>query len=239
VSANEENESPEMTRMRERVRASAPAFPLDGADALFGAVQGAVARETGLAAKLRAARTPVRIAIGLGVGAVVAALAALLMVRPDVAIYPRGRFVAELAALATLLAVAIVVALRPVHRPPLPTMRARVLDLAALLAVVVVAVLPQVLDFHFDLGVALLTGCACLSMGTAAGAAQYGILRVLDRGAPGSRLAAAAAGGLTANLFLHIHCPAGDPRHTLLGHVGASVVLIAFAAWTALRRGDR
>ena len=76
--------------------------------------------EKGPGGWLRARPTPLRYAIA--VAAIVAASLSIWMLwlRPDSAVYPTGRMVLALGALAVVVGIGLAVALRPIHRPTLP-----------------------------------------------------------------------------------------------------------------------
>jgi len=221
-------------------RCAACAAMLAAAQSLPRAVVGAAASAPGLAsvlaaieredrplASLRSGATPRRIAIGMAAVLAVPLLVVVATPRPDLAVYPAARLLAECAALAVVVALAAALTLRPMHRPA-RTGLGRIAELLAVFVAVALASLPAAhLDHPASLaldGADLVRRAAgCLVFGTLCGVPAWIALRLLARDGdrPGRRaglIAAASAMVGIAGVFLH--CPIVHHTHLWLGHVG-------------------
>jgi hypothetical protein len=222
--------------------ASGPVLPAPP-DALFAAVESEVAAEQGLAARLRSLPTARRLLLAVGWAALLVTAAALATPRAAYGPVPVTRVVLVVTVLATLLALAVRLGLRPVQAPPVRRGAVVGSFLAGLLSPLVFALLPRsgpVVEVGAGIGDATAM-LVCFALGLAPGVLVVLALRWLDRLGHGSRsaaLLAAAAGGLAGNAALELHCPVTAPVHLLLGH---ATVGFALAAGYALvhRRGRR
>lgn len=202
-------------------------------DAMFHEVQGRIAgAERSPAWWLRSRPTVVRRGIGLVAFAALAVLAIVALPRPDMGVFPMGRMAASLAALAVLLALAIVHALRPLHEPAIGRGRGLLLVAAALLTTLVVTALPPAHHAHpaslGGTGDELLSRAApCLYFGLLAGLPIYVLVRILDRGTMLGAVLAASAAGLAANFVLQVHCPITATAHQLLAHFTTAAIFVA------------
>jgi hypothetical protein len=210
-------------------------------EATLGAVEKTVAAERGLRAALRNARTSVRLSLAAAVAG--SSVLAVLTLRPraDLGLYPKGRLLAAVLILALLAGAALLRGLRPSHLPSLATWRTALLLVAAVLAPIVLALLPPahtLTPLSLGGGGDDLVGraLACLGFGLAAALVPGVALWLIDRGTGPSRwLAAAAAAGLVGTLALELHCPLTGPAHLLLGHATVSLVAVAAVAGAVLR----
>jgi hypothetical protein len=207
----------------------------------FDSVANSVSRETGVRGRLRGLPTRTRLTVA-AVGAVgLAGAAAMLQMRPDIAVYPLGRMTLVIAVLGVLLALALHHALRPMHEPGAPESGDRARVALLIVACFALAGLPSAhLDHPASLGGVgedlVSRAFGCFSSGTAIAAPLFVLLRLLDRGAHVAlwpMMWAAAALGVLANVALQFHCPITHPAHLLLGHAGIALaaVLLALPAW--------
>jgi hypothetical protein len=165
-----------------------------------------------------------------------AALAFGVMPRPDLARLPPQRLLATLAVFALLTGAALLLALRPLHRPPPPRYLVVVWITSGLVLPFLVAAAPEQMPMHAASSVgrgAELWSHAlpCFGAGSIVAVTVVMVVGLLDRGrqlAIVPVLGAALAGGLAANLALQLHCPITAIEHLLLGH--ALIVVFAAAA---------
>lgn len=208
---------------------------LDAA-AAFGALNAALARETGLVARLRSLDTLTRRAALLGVlGALVGALYWAGFTSGALGAAPPMKALGG-ALLAGALLVLAAHALHPLHRPSASPARARALYLVAgaLLLVAGLSISRVWSDPAASLGVNL--GLVCLGFGLGVAAVTYGLFRLLDRSpASVSALPAAVMAALAGNVFLHLRCPNESASHFLFGHFGVLVSLLGAAWWWRTR----
>ena len=213
---------------------------------LFESVEAQIAAERGVAARLRAQPTPLRLVIACaGIGLLVAfggvvghgsrgpssALGYLLLVGLPLA----------------LLVGAVTTALRPLHRPELPAWRRRLADLAPFAVMLVLCFVPDLLAQDGISTADALAGAVralpCLSVGTIAAAAAFSMVRMLDRTTYGSALAAIGAAALASSITLQAFCPATSALHLCVGHFGAAIVFgagaLGLGAWARARRARR
>lgn len=206
-------------------------------DPLRARLDAALRAEVGVRASLRGLSTPARASLGVGAVAVVAALTAAALLRPDFALYPGDRMALALLAFACTAAGGVVLSLLPDHLPPLPVGLQR-FGLGTLLVLpVVCAVLPvahaahprsHLLDGDF-----LSPTLACFGFGSAVAVVLLAVLRGLDRRSwwtRGFAVVGLAAGGAAGNLALQLHCPVTDIDHLLVGHAIVGVVWATVAA---------
>jgi hypothetical protein len=187
--------------------------------------------------RLRALSTRVRVAIALGVAAVIVLATLLLTPRPELALYPVGRMALVVGGFGLLLALALRGALRPLHRPGPGAWGACLLAAAAGAAALLFALLPEahvLLPHTAPRPHETLWDRArpCLAFGLATGLPVFLALRALDRGAHHASWLTAVALGVTGNLALQLHCPLTNADHLLAGH--ASVIGVALAAAAVL-----
>jgi hypothetical protein len=205
-------------------------------DALRGGVEALLARERGPLAALRARPSGQRLALVLGATAVVVLGSYALAPRSDLADYPAGHMIFNLAVLGLLTMAAAWRLLRPVHLPPLPAWTGRALLIVAVVTPALLALVPlEHAGAPAGQGAQFALACArCLGFGAAMGAPAL-VLGLLARRArmDGAAVAALAGvvAGLTGNLALALHCPVSEPLHVILGHGTLLVLLAVVAAW--------
>lgn len=198
------------------------------------------AADRSLVARVRALATWLRRSLA---ALVLVALVALTVRPSDLVTYPPGLWMLYLASVLVLFGLCAFVALRPVHVPALPRWQGVALGLTAVVAVVVLSVIP---DLHLRTTPPSVGFFAhfspCFAYGFMLGLPVYGALRLLDRGNPVGRILAAAAAGLAGNLVLEMRCTVGGGAvHQLFGHAGVVafyVVGVVAFEW-ALRRRAR
>jgi hypothetical protein len=193
-------------------------------NALFRRVEGAIAREKGLAAWLRDMPTPWRIVLATSAAAVMAVAIAVASPRGDLEAYPQTRLLLSLGAFTVLLGTLIVHNLRPLQVPDLSA-RALIFAFVALVVPFLISLLPEARLTH---PVVFRDAHDCLLVGCVSGAALMALLRALDRSTSDARslLVPAAAGGILANVALFVHCPAVSPLHLALIHAPVGLVLL-------------
>lgn len=208
-------------------------------DALYGGVRGhVVAAKASPVERLRAQPTWRRRLLGVLMFVFIVGITTGTQQRADLAAYPLGYLAIYFGSIATLLVLCAFAALRPVHRPSLSRVTGLGLGALAIVATVILAVIP---GFHAHASVpegSLLSHASpCFVYGFLVGAPVFAALRVLDRGNPLGRVLAASAAGLTGNLVLELQCPSAGIDHLVLGHAGvvALYVLGVLALEWALR----
>lgn len=211
-------------------------------DAWLPALEAAVARERGPVAWLRSRPTATRTALAaLGAGLVPLGVW-LAWRRVDAAAYPAARLGLDVAVMAGSAALALVVAMRPLHRRAWPRLLAPVVVAVAAAAVLVAPSLPPAHADHpaslGGTGEGLVThAMACLAVGVALGLpvlAWLGVLARGDRRTPWVPVATAGAlAGLMGSLAVSLHCPLVAPAHLLAGH---ATVLVPFVLVGLVRR---
>lgn len=208
---------------------------------LLARVERDIAAERGARARILALSSSTRIAIALTAVALLVALGRAL------GHGPRATSAAELLMLlpAALLLVAIVTALRPLQRAPLPAWRRRLADLVPFTVLLALCFAPELLAqlrgetiAHPEAGEGLLGGRICLVAGAVAATIAFVVLRMLDRGTPGSAFAAIGAGALASSITLWALCPTTATAHLVVGHFGAVLIFGAgaLAVGACLRR---
>lgn len=224
----------ELARLLGAAPAPAPAFDVD---AMLRGMEGTL--ESPPRHRLRELPTRTRVAAAAALVLAVLLAMAVAFPRPDLAIYPTLRLLAELTLQTGAALAAAWIVLRPLHLPALSDARRVGAVAVALLAPVALAALPAAHGDH----AASLAGAgddfarralACFAYGAAWTAPLLLLLRLSDR-MPGraSTLAAAGAAGLVASAALLLHCPITHPEHLLAGH---ATVGLAWAALALLRR---
>jgi hypothetical protein len=203
----------------------------------FLALEERLSLEQGPVAWLRALGSSTRLVLALS-GVLALGLAQLLFNRrPDLELYPLARAALELFGYGLLLSLLVYEVVRPLQRPALAEGKRLGLLLVALLLPVAFALLPPAHASTAEQGAALIVGAAsCFGYGLGLAVPFLGLLYALDRGAHRSvvLLSAAAAGGLSAAMVLHLHCPVTERLHLLLGH--ASIVAVLVTAYALYRR---
>lgn len=206
-------------------------------DGLWSAVEGDLAAETGLRARLRALPSSGRLALALATSALVALAVALLSRRADIAVYPVARMGIEFVLYAGGLGALAWMALRPLHQRALPRGLAGSLLGFAVVLPIVLALLPHAHTAH----PASLEGMgsdfaaravSCFVFGVVSSIPLLVMAWLLHRSPKsGGRFAAAAAGaaGLLANVALLLHCPITHPTHIAVGHALVAVVFVGLA----------
>jgi hypothetical protein len=221
--------------LRERVAGALPRVEPPDLNELFASVERQLARERGAQAWLRSLSTRARIALCLASLAVLVAVVVLAWARPDLTAYPVVRLTFGMLVIIAILGVQLVLALRPLSRPPLAAWQAPAAIAAALIALIALYGLPtpdpgHPASFQEPGWQALISrAIPCLAFGFSFALASYGLLRVFDRGGTDRTrrtLLAAAYGGLVANLLLMLHCPVTATAHLMLGHLGVAVLLL-------------
>jgi hypothetical protein len=149
---------------------------------------------------------------------------ALVAMRPDIDLYPKGRLLSAIAIFTALVGVLATVQLRPLPAPPVST-RGFVLAIGALALPWVVALLPEA---HLAHPAVFHDTNDCLLVGTMSGAALMVLLWMLDRSTSAARslLLPAAAGGALANLALTFHCDILSPLHLAVIHAPVGILLL-------------
>ena len=200
----------------------------------FARVREAIAIERTTAGWLRSRTTVLRVGMLL-VAVLGVALAQLAWSRrADFGAYPTTPFLVVIAAFSLLIGLALAAALRPLHDPRLSTWALRGLIGGGLLMPVLFYVGQPVHTAHpasvAGMGAELLPRAgACFAYGLLLALPVLALARVMDRGEHRigkAALCAALAGGLTANLGLHLHCPITHAGHLLLGHATLVAALV-------------
>jgi len=211
---------------------------------LFARVERDVAAERGARARLRALSASARVAIALAAVVLLVGLAGALGHGPP----PTAQAALLMLLPAALLLATTVTALRPLQRPTLPAWRRRLADLVPFTVLLALCFAPDLIaqlrgdiTVHAGASEALLGGRSCVVAGAAAATAAFILLRWLDRGTPGSTLAAIGAGALASSLTLWALCPSTAAEHLVVGHYGAALVFgagaLAVSAWLRRRVG--
>jgi hypothetical protein len=201
--------------------------------ALVAATEGALARERGPLAWLRARSRPERAAlVVLAMALAVGVFVRVLHLRADWGSYPAPQLGIVLGGLGALALAATWHALRPLYLPPAP---ARLLLALGIAAPIVAALLPeQPTTVPLAHGFAA-SALACFALGSVLALAVFLAARALARDRLGA-LAAAVGAGLAGVLGLVLHCPNNAPGHLLLGHAAVPIALVLLGQAAALRR---
>ncbi len=205
-------------------------------DALFAGVQGRVRdAEASPAYRMKSQATQLRRL--LGVGALLFVLIVSLMTgqREDLGRYPPELLALFFGSLGTLCVLAVFVALRPIHRPPLSPVQTWGLAGLTVLAACALAIVPN-LHAHVLARAAapslLAHATPCMLYGFLFGLPVFAALRFLARGSDTvARVLAASAAGLAGNMVLELHCPIGGAAHLLAGH---AMVVVAYVVGMTL-----
>ena len=209
-------------------------------DELLAEVDAAIERDRGARAWLHSQSTPWRMLMAVLGAALVPVAILLAWGRVDLGVYPTDRWAFDLFVLIGPLVLALVVVLRPVHRPAWPRW---VEPVAVGLAVLAVLVGPMLVAAHHDHPASLggtgpdlwRAAAVCLGLGTAMGLPLVLWLTALRRHGEGwSRpaLLAAIGAGITGVLAIFMHCPIVAPEHLLLGHATVLVPFIVLGLWS-------
>ncbi|MEM9462374.1 MAG: hypothetical protein AAGF11_49960 [Myxococcota bacterium] len=212
-------------------------------DELLAEVDAAIERDQGARAWLHSQPTPWRMLLAVLGAAIVPVAIMLTWGRVDLGVYPTNRWVVDLFVLIAPLALALVVVLRPVHRPAWPRW---VEPVAVGLGVLAVLVGPMLVVAHQDHPASLggtgpdlwRAAAVCLGLGTAMGLPLVPWLTALRRQGEGwsqPTLLAAVGAGITGVLAIFMHCPIVAPEHLLLGHATVLVPFVVLGLW-GLRR---
>ncbi len=211
--------------------------PLD--PGLLARVEADQAAEAGPLGRLLALPTPVRAALALLAGLPLAGwVVARFGVRADWSVYPAARMLVGAGGLLLLTVWNVVAALRGPHRPIHGLGRALLLAGLTCAAVVLfhAAPAPYATDPRWCPDPEHMVR-ECLTWGAALGLPVLLATLLLHRLATAQAwLFAAAAGGLTANLVLQVHCPIVERDHVLLGHASLAVGFVLVAAVVGLVR---
>lgn len=213
--------------------AKRPVGSKDTLAALEAEVEARRAEERGALAWLRERPSEVQRGLAAGLSAVIVLAVWVGARRADWSVYPTGRLVAELAALAVVVLVVSRAALRPISLPERPV---------AMLVALVVGVLgilgltglspahaahPASLE---GLGEALVPrAVACLSFGTLCALPVFALLVASDRSSGKIRRTvrlSAVAAAVVGVLALQVHCPIVHVEHLRAGHTTVLVVLL-------------
>lgn len=202
---------------------------------LLAAVEGRIEAERGPIAWLRSRPTGTRIGLGLGLAIALVAFNLVGSPRPDLAVYPVVRMVVEVGLFAALIGYAVRLSLPELQSRLTPAQTRLVLVGVAAIVPIVAAFLPAAHDAHPSIWEGagddfVPRAVACFGYGMAMGLPVLVVLRFLERGEHrawiGAALAA-TAGGLVAQLSLHLHCAIAYPPHLIAGHVTVTVVMLA------------
>lgn len=226
--------------------ALAPPGPVDLAP-LRAQLTGALARERGVAARLRSTPTHLRLALAVGLGLAVLAFILLVKARADLGVYPLSRLIPTVVVYAALAFFASRLALWPLQRPLPPRWLRVAVAFAALVLPLIIAGLPAAHDAHAHsvggAGADLVPrALACFSFGTLLSAPVLALVWLASR-APRqvSTLLplCGVASGLVGTAALELHCPLTAPAHLLVGHATVAVVFVAALAGVSALRSAR
>ncbi len=220
--------------------------PATDLDAMRSALTQEIAREDSVPARLKALPTWARDLAGVGVAGVIATLAILAMPRADLAVVSPTLLAAGAGLHAGAVALAVRVALRPLHKPPLGWKR-----LAALLFAVVVplvfALVPQAHGQHpaslaGGLGSSEFAARAagCFGFGAVMALPLVGALVLLHRGGIRRAPMIGVSAGVSGALAVMLHCPITHAAHLVAGHatvaVGVAIAALAISVVAERRR---
>jgi len=214
----------------------------------FARVTKAIAAERSAAGWLRSRTTLARVSLLLLAVLAVALVQLLWFRRADFDLYPTTPFMVVIAALSLLIGLALAACVRPFHEPPLSRWGLRGLIGGGLVMPLLLHAGEPVHSSHAassaGAGAELLPRAgACFAYGLLLVLPLLALARAVDRGEHRigtAALCAGLAGGLTANLALHLHCPITHAGHLLLGHATLVLALVgAYAVYdrVALRSG--
>lgn len=227
--------------------AASGADEASGLDAVWAALDDDLRHEQGLGGRVRSLPTATRVGLVATVAAVVPLLVALTWGRADLGVYPAGRLVLDVLALAIPASLLLVVAMRPVHRPAWP----RWVPGLALALAVLGALLGAILEPAHAVHPASVGGTGselfpravpCLVTGTVLGLPMLLILRLVlrRRGRYGLPFGLAVVlAGVTGALGIFLHCSLVAPQHLLAGHATVVAVFLALAGLAGTWRTSR
>jgi hypothetical protein len=218
----------------------------DDAAALPSDLDRVLVAERGVVAWLRSRTTAQRVLLAVALVLLWVGVVLVVTRRPDLGVLPTTRLLLDLVLLAAPLPVAVFVALRPLHRPPLPTWVHALVLAAGALGLVVFASLPMAHHHHPAslVGVGddfLRRAIACFAFGSIFGALTLVGLRVLSRGSGRllvPTIAVAVGSALAGALALYFHCPITQPLHLLAGHTTVLLPPLALAVVLGRRASD-
>jgi len=169
--------------------------------------------------------TWVRRAVALGAAvAVVVVFGAMLLGRGGPA-QPAAFVAVAVGSMFALLGTSLFLALRPLHRPPLPRWARGALVVTTLVCTCALALFAP--HEAPDPTVGLVQHVSpCLFIGLLVGLPVYGLLRLLDRGGGNVALLGACAAGLMGDLVLQLHCPHHSLEHLMAAHFGVVLLFI-------------
>jgi hypothetical protein len=202
--------------------------------------------ERGLLDAVRSRPTTQRIVLALVLVMVWIGTVLLFSRRPDFGVFPKGRMSLDILLMAAPLIVAIVVALRPLHRPALPRWVRPAVLVAAAIGVIAVIALPMAHADHpaSTAGVGddlAKRAIGCFMYGTIFAALTVLGLRALCRG-PGRlwipSLVVGAGAALAGSLALYLHCPITHALHMWLGHATVLVPLLGLSVAIGRKHGE-
>jgi hypothetical protein len=210
-------------------------------DALFERLEGQLVNESGIRSRARDLARPWARAVGLL--AIFGLAGAWMGLRPraDLALYPRARLLAELAALALLAAGAAWTFTRPLSKPSSSRAWLRLVLIASgLVAATLVSAPFAHLAPHFlgaGTGPQLVpVALVCVATGCSVALPVLGVLLLLDRGGRSGLANALAplAAWMAGLLALQSHCPYLAHEHQWAGHFALLGPVVV--AWWLLRR---
>lgn len=219
----------------------APVAPPSLAD-----IEDQIARERRSWRRLGELSTRARWGMALAAAAV-PVLAGVLRHRYNLAAYPPGRLVLELAAMASVVLMSLWLWLHPLHRRQ-PSHRVLWAVLAfALVLPWSMSIYPAALpDGGLAAGVVppseLRRALACFVFGTLTATPALVVMFGIGRraaGFPGFSLLPAVAAALAGVLGLHLHCPEASSGHLLLGHASITWALPLLLTLAGLLRRKR
>lgn len=189
---------------------------------LLDRVERAIDQESGLLARARGLSTRSRVALAAAMALMVPLLVLVAWPRVDLSVYPQWRLAGEMALLALAGALALWMALRPLHLPPLPRGAGAGLLAGATAAVLLLALLPAAHQSHpaslvgggDDLAKRAL---ACLMLGLVLSLPILLACWLLERRGHVVTSAVTAA-GLAGVVGLQLHCPIVTNVHLVAGH---------------------
>jgi hypothetical protein len=206
------------------------------------AVEQALARENRFVPRLKSLPTPVRALLATAT-LLIPVVMGPFKLRPDLALYPTARFVAEMVALAGLTVGVGWLWLRPIYRPSLPRWVPRSLLALALLLPWLLAALPAAHAYvHQPWQTVLHQASGCFLMGSAIALPAIVVLAGVGRrrqGWPGFAILPALVAAPASLIGLQLHCPNTAPAHLLLGHAPIALALsILLLLALSIRRAE-
>ena len=204
----------------------------------FSSLETRIQAEASAAGWLRSRTTVTRVSLLLLAALGVALVQLFWFRRADFDLYPTTPFLVVIAAFSLLIGLALAACIRPLQEPRLSRWALPGLIGGGLVMPLLLYAGHPVHASH----PASIAGAGPDLLPRAGACFVYGLLlalpvlvlaRAVDRGEHrigGAALCAALAGGLTANLALHLHCPITHAGHLLFGHATLVLVLVAVYA---------